>query len=63
MGSEVSTAILSQIRLIDCKRLQYKIGDMDQKNFDEIKEKLKQLLAWVFLVYTPFGEGRSHLYL
>jgi len=45
LGSEVSTAILSQIRLIDCKRLQYKIGDMDQKNFDEIKERLKQLLA------------------
>jgi mRNA-degrading endonuclease toxin of MazEF toxin-antitoxin module len=45
LGSEVSTAILSQIRLIDCKRLQYKIGDIDQKDFDEIKEKLKQLLA------------------
>ena len=45
LGKEVSTAILSQIRLVDCKRLQYKIGDMDQENFEEIKEKLKQLLA------------------
>ena len=42
---EISTAILSQIRLIDSKRLQYKIGDMAKKDFDEIKEKLKQLLA------------------
>ena len=42
---EISTAILSQIRLTDSKRLQYKIGDMRAKDFDEIKEKLKQLLA------------------
>ena len=42
---EPSTAILSQIRLIDGKRLQYKIGDMEQCNFEEIKIKIKQLLA------------------
>lgn len=42
---EPSTAILSQIRLIDGKRLQYKIGDMEQGNFEEIKIKIKQLLA------------------
>ncbi|MBU6426633.1 type II toxin-antitoxin system PemK/MazF family toxin [Patescibacteria group bacterium] len=41
----VSTAILSQIRLIDAKRLQYKVGDMPKEAFEEIKEKLKQLLA------------------
>ena len=40
-----STAILSQIRLIDSKRLQYKIGDINYENFNEIKEKLRQLLA------------------
>jgi mRNA-degrading endonuclease toxin of MazEF toxin-antitoxin module len=43
--NETSTAILSQIRLIDSKRLQYKIGDVSPEKFIEIKEKLKQLLA------------------
>ncbi len=42
---QTSTAILSQIRLIDSKRLQYKVGDMTPESFVEIKEKLKQLLA------------------
>ena len=45
LNGEVSTAILSQVRLIDAKRLQYKIGDMTPEQFAEIKEKLKQLLA------------------
>ena len=45
LGTDTSTAILSQIRLIDSKRLQYKIGDMTKESFYEIKEKLKQLLA------------------
>jgi mRNA interferase MazF len=45
LNGEISTAILSQIRLIDAKRLQYKIGDMTPEQFAEIKEKLKQLLA------------------
>lgn len=45
LNGEVSTAILSQIRLIDAKRLQYKFGDMTSEKFTEIKEKLKQLLA------------------
>lgn len=40
-----STAILSQIRLTDAKRLQYKIGDVKEKDFSEIKRKLTQLLA------------------
>jgi mRNA-degrading endonuclease toxin of MazEF toxin-antitoxin module len=40
-----SSAILSQIRLIDAKRLQYKIGDMGPEDFAKIKEKFKQLLA------------------
>src|SRR3989344_261479 len=44
-GREASTAILSQIRLLDCKRLKYKIGDMTIKDFGEVQEKLKQLLA------------------
>jgi mRNA interferase MazF len=41
----VSTAILSQIRLIDAKRLQYKIGDINEVKFGELKQKLTQLLA------------------
>ncbi|MBN2094093.1 MAG: type II toxin-antitoxin system PemK/MazF family toxin [Candidatus Zambryskibacteria bacterium] len=39
-----STAILSQIRLIDSKRLQYKIGEVKNKDFLEIKRKLTQFL-------------------
>ena len=44
-NAEVSTAILSQIRLIDAKRLQYKIGDMKESDFVETKKKITQLLA------------------
>lgn len=40
-----SVAILSQIRLIDSKRLQYKIGDLNEADFLEIKRKLTQFLA------------------
>ena len=42
---EKSTAILSQIRLIDAKRLKYKIGYMGCKDFESLKTKIKQLLA------------------
>lgn len=42
---EGSTAILSQLRLIDAKRLQYKIGMMDSSDFEIVKTKLRQLLA------------------
>ncbi len=40
----VSFAILSQIRLIDARRLSYKIGDISDKDFRLLKEKLKALL-------------------
>ncbi len=43
-GSEASVAILSQIRLIDGRRLSYKIGDMTESDFLQVKEKLKALL-------------------
>ncbi|MDO8183627.1 MAG: type II toxin-antitoxin system PemK/MazF family toxin [bacterium] len=43
--NEVSTVILSQIRLIDSKRLQYKLGDIDEVDFKVVKEKLKQFLT------------------
>lgn len=39
-----SAAILSQIRLIDAKRLGYKIGDMRKNDFDLLKQKFKALL-------------------
>ncbi len=41
----VSTVILSQIRLIDGKRLHYKIGDVSEKDFCEIKKHPTQLLG------------------
>lgn len=44
-SGQASTANLSQLRLIDAKRLQYKMGDMAEKDFAEVKEKLRQLLA------------------
>ena len=37
---DISTVVLSQIRLIDAKRLQYKIGDLGEKDFLEIKKHL-----------------------
>lgn len=40
-----STVILSQIRLIDGKRLHYKIGHISKVDFLEIKKHLMQLLA------------------
>jgi mRNA interferase MazF len=45
LGDETSTAILSQIRLIDAKRLQYKIGDISEERFSELKQKFTQLLV------------------
>ncbi len=41
----VSTAILSQIRLIDSKRFEYKSGTMNEFDFAVLKQKLTQLLA------------------
>ena len=40
-----STAILSQVRLIDAKRLKYKVGDIRQSDFELLKKKIRQLLA------------------
>lgn len=39
-----SVAILSQIRLLDAKRLSRKIGDMSENDFTSLIEKLKALL-------------------
>jgi mRNA interferase MazF len=41
--NEYSTLILSQIRLVDAKRLVYRAGAIKQKDFEKIKEKIRQL--------------------
>lgn len=38
-----NAAILSQIRLIDAKRLAYKIGEISDADFNKLIEKLKEL--------------------
>jgi mRNA interferase MazF len=43
-ASDSSTAILSQIRLIDSKRLLNKVSDISLINFETLKEKFKALL-------------------
>lgn len=39
-----SAAVLSQIRLIDGRRLSHKIGEISKKNFTKLKENLKEFL-------------------
>ena len=39
-----STAILSQIRLVDAKRLYYRIGTVAETDFTEMKKRLRALL-------------------
>jgi hypothetical protein len=45
LNDGISVAILSQIRLFDAKRIKYKIGMIDEKNFNTLKEKIRQLLV------------------
>lgn len=45
LKGNTSTAILSQFRLIDAKRLKYKIGDIAAVDLAEIKTKIRQFLA------------------
>ncbi len=45
LNRQISTAILSQLRLIDGKRLQYRIGDVVADDFGTIRKRLAQLLA------------------
>ena len=44
-GNDTSSAILSQVRLVDAKRLKYKIGSMKVSDFEILKNKIRQLLA------------------
>ena len=41
---EDASAILSQVRLIDTRRLVRKVGMLDEKIFNELKENLKKIL-------------------
>jgi len=41
----LSVAILSQLRLVDAKRLRYKLGTAPTAEFERLKEKIRQLLA------------------
>lgn len=43
-NSEISTAILSQIRLIDARRLSHKLGNIGKDDFVLLKKKFKALL-------------------
>jgi mRNA-degrading endonuclease toxin of MazEF toxin-antitoxin module len=45
LNNLTSTAILSQIRLVDVKRFKYKLGDISERDFIELKTKIRQLLA------------------
>jgi mRNA interferase MazF len=44
IDDHVSVVILTQLRLIDAKRLQYKVGDISEEEFSKIKEALVALL-------------------
>lgn len=44
IDDDSSTVILSQIRLVDAKRLQYKIGTVKEDEFIKLKEALIALL-------------------
>ncbi len=41
-NNEISTAILSQIRLIDARRLSHLVDEISQKDFDTLIKKLKE---------------------
>ena len=43
-NNEKSTAILSQIKLVDGRRLSHKIGDISDDDFENLKKKLKGLI-------------------
>jgi mRNA-degrading endonuclease toxin of MazEF toxin-antitoxin module len=42
---KTGSAILSQMRLIDAKRLSYRIGAVGEDEFKQLKEKLRELLV------------------
>ncbi len=45
LNNSISTVILSQLKLIDTKRLKYKLGDIPEDDFIKLKTKIRQFLA------------------
>lgn len=43
-GNTQSAAILSQVRLVDGRRLSHKIGDISEEDFEKLAKKFKALL-------------------
>lgn len=43
-NGEISTAILSQIRLVDARRLSHKLGNVSKEDFAALTKKFKALL-------------------
>lgn len=43
-GGKRATAVLSQVRLTDAKRLRYKIGDVDVETFQNMKKAISEIL-------------------
>jgi len=39
-----NTALLSQIKLLDSKRLKYRLGSIKKQDFQKLKEKLRKLI-------------------
>jgi mRNA interferase MazF len=44
LNNEISTAILSQIKLLDAKRMYYRLGVVSETDFEELKKRFKALL-------------------
>ena len=44
LDGNISSAILSQVRMVDAKRLSHKIGDISEKDFENLNKKFKALL-------------------
>jgi len=44
LNDKESVAILSQVRLIDARRLSHKIGEVGEVEFGQLKQKIKALL-------------------
>ncbi len=54
---EKRTALLYQIKTISKKRFQRKIGEIDETDFNQIKEKLEILLKPSFTNHHPAEAG------
>ncbi len=44
LKAEIKSAVLSQLRVLDAKRLENRMGDLPSHEFERVKEKLKGLM-------------------